>query len=219
MSVPIRGLLVDGERFGLQTVVSPAPRSSPNAPDAPSRAHDQSAWLSGERIPPPKTRVESNARARPNPKRRHVVGVSLAHEYRHRPAGCSHRSPPAWRVVGGSRLWPHGSMQLRHGKTVAPAGDGPCKVTAVAWSPNNCKLAVVTVDRVVVIYDENGQARDKFPTKSAEGSKVRSRPSTSTVARASDHRSPLTVSFAHTMIVRCALPPGVSVLRAQRTTW
>jgi len=39
-------------------------------------------------------------------------------------------------------------MQLRHGKTLAAAGEGPCKVMAIAWSPNNVKLAVVTVDRV-----------------------------------------------------------------------
>ncbi len=56
-------------------------------------------------------------------------------------------------------------MQLRHLKTISAAGDKMNKVTAVAWSPNNRRLAVVTVDRVVSLYDENGTKRDKFATK------------------------------------------------------
>ena len=45
--------------------------------------------------------------------------------------------------------------------------DGACKVTAMAWSPNNTKMAVVTMDRVVILYDELGERRDKFSTKPA----------------------------------------------------
>lgn len=45
--------------------------------------------------------------------------------------------------------------------------DGACKVTALAWSPNNTKMAVVTMDRVVILYDELGERRDKFSTKPA----------------------------------------------------
>ncbi|XP_061900790.1 intraflagellar transport protein 172 homolog isoform X2 [Entelurus aequoreus] len=35
----------------------------------------------------------------------------------------------------------------------------------MAWAPNNGKLAVCTVDRVVLLYDEQGERRDKFSTK------------------------------------------------------
>ena len=45
--------------------------------------------------------------------------------------------------------------------------DGACKVTALAWSPSNTKMAVVTMDRVVILYDELGERRDKFSTKPA----------------------------------------------------
>ena len=43
--------------------------------------------------------------------------------------------------------------------------DGACKVTSLAWSPNNTKMAVVTMDRVVILYDELGERRDTFSTK------------------------------------------------------
>lgn len=59
-------------------------------------------------------------------------------------------------------------MHLQHIRNVVPATDGLCKVTALAWSPNNKKLGVVTVDRVVYLYDENGDRRDKFSTKAAD---------------------------------------------------
>jgi intraflagellar transport protein 172 len=59
-------------------------------------------------------------------------------------------------------------MQLRHVKTLAPASPGMHKVTAMCWSPNNKRFAVVTVDRIVVLYDENGEKRDKFSTKPAD---------------------------------------------------
>jgi len=59
-------------------------------------------------------------------------------------------------------------MQLRHIKPIMPATEGMCKVTALAWSPNNRRLAVVTVDRVVHLFDENGERRDKFSTKPAD---------------------------------------------------
>lgn len=39
---------------------------------------------------------------------------------------------------------------------------------AAAWSPNNQKLAVCNDDRVVLLFDEAGVKRDKFPTKPAE---------------------------------------------------
>lgn len=40
-------------------------------------------------------------------------------------------------------------------------------MTALAWSPNNSKLAVCTVERVVLLYDEHGEKKDKFATKPA----------------------------------------------------
>ncbi|XP_062858050.1 intraflagellar transport protein 172 homolog isoform X2 [Trichomycterus rosablanca] len=56
-------------------------------------------------------------------------------------------------------------MQLKHLKTLLTPQDGASKVTCMAWSPNNGKLAVCTVDRVVLLYDEQGERRDKFSTK------------------------------------------------------
>ena len=35
----------------------------------------------------------------------------------------------------------------------------------MAWSPTNNKFAVVTTDRVVILFDDNGERRDKFSTK------------------------------------------------------
>ncbi|KAG7280373.1 hypothetical protein CRUP_022201, partial [Coryphaenoides rupestris] len=35
----------------------------------------------------------------------------------------------------------------------------------MAWAPNSSKFAVCTVDRVVLLYDEQGERRDKFSTK------------------------------------------------------
>jgi len=46
--------------------------------------------------------------------------------------------------------------------------DGPFRVLAAAWSPNNQKLAVCNDDRVVLLFDETGAKRDKFPTKPAQ---------------------------------------------------
>ena len=38
----------------------------------------------------------------------------------------------------------------------------------VAWSPSSEKLAVCTVDNVVLLFDEHGEQRDKFSTKPAD---------------------------------------------------
>ncbi|XP_078506239.1 intraflagellar transport protein 172 homolog [Lissotriton helveticus] len=59
-------------------------------------------------------------------------------------------------------------MQLRHMKTLLTPQDGAAKVTCMAWSQNNAKFAVCTVDRVVLLYDEQGERRDKFSTKPAD---------------------------------------------------
>lgn len=59
-------------------------------------------------------------------------------------------------------------MRLKHLSTIIPAQDGEARVTAVAWAPNNLKLAVCTSDRIVLLFDENGIKRDKFPTKPSD---------------------------------------------------
>ena len=40
----------------------------------------------------------------------------------------------------------------------------------MAWSPNNSKLAVCGVDKVVLLFDDQGEKRDKFATKPADSS-------------------------------------------------
>ncbi|KAM4521459.1 intraflagellar transport protein 172 homolog isoform 2-T2 [Odontesthes bonariensis] len=56
-------------------------------------------------------------------------------------------------------------MQLKHLKTLLTPQECPAKVTCTAWAPNSAKFAVCTVDRVVLLYDEQGERRDKFSTK------------------------------------------------------
>lgn len=50
--------------------------------------------------------------------------------------------------------------------------DGTARVTCLAWSANSGRFAVCTADRVVLLYDEHGERRDKFSTKPADA-KVR----------------------------------------------
>ncbi|XP_070555163.1 intraflagellar transport protein 172 homolog [Ptychodera flava] len=59
-------------------------------------------------------------------------------------------------------------MQLKYLKTLLTPQDGAAKITALAWAPNNNKLAVCTVERVVLLYDEHGERKDKFATKPAD---------------------------------------------------
>eukprot|EP00899_Mesostigma_viride_P028336 jgi/Mesvir1/8688/Mv02626-RA.1 len=56
-------------------------------------------------------------------------------------------------------------MQLRHLKCILPPQEGFSKVTSLTWSSNNQRLAAVTTDRVVHLFDENGERKDKFSTK------------------------------------------------------
>ena len=46
--------------------------------------------------------------------------------------------------------------------------EGAATITAMAWSPSNTKFAVATYDRVILLYDEHGERRDKFATKPAD---------------------------------------------------
>ncbi|CAL4073000.1 unnamed protein product, partial [Meganyctiphanes norvegica] len=59
-------------------------------------------------------------------------------------------------------------MNIKHLKNILPPQDGAAKITAVAWSPNNVKLAVATAERVILLFDETGERRDKFSTKPAD---------------------------------------------------
>lgn len=59
-------------------------------------------------------------------------------------------------------------MQLRHLKSLTSPSEGIQKVTCLCWAPNGKKLAVCTTDRVVVMFDEEGNRKDKFSTKPAE---------------------------------------------------
>lgn len=38
-------------------------------------------------------------------------------------------------------------------------------MSGIAWSHNQQRLAVATADRTILLYDENGEKRDKFATK------------------------------------------------------
>ena len=42
---------------------------------------------------------------------------------------------------------------------------GEAQIQAMAWSPNNLKFAVCTADRVVHLFDDFGEKKDKFSTK------------------------------------------------------
>lgn len=42
------------------------------------------------------------------------------------------------------------------------------RIAGLAWSPNNQKLAAATSDRSILLFDENGERRDKFSTKAAD---------------------------------------------------
>lgn len=48
------------------------------------------------------------------------------------------------------------------------ASDGIQKVTAMCYSPNDRRLAVCLMDRIVYLFDENGERREKFSTKPAD---------------------------------------------------
>ncbi|XP_034018619.1 intraflagellar transport protein 172 homolog [Thalassophryne amazonica] len=50
--------------------------------------------------------------------------------------------------------------------------DSIAKVTCMAWAPDNTKFAVCTIDRVVLLFDDHGEKKDKFSTKPLD-SKVR----------------------------------------------
>ena len=56
-------------------------------------------------------------------------------------------------------------MKLRYYQNLVAQHEGAAKIAALAWSPNNVKLAVCAADRVITLYDDNFEKRDKFSTK------------------------------------------------------
>jgi intraflagellar transport protein 172 len=60
-------------------------------------------------------------------------------------------------------------MHLKYLKSIFPPNDSIVRVTAVCFSPNSTKLAAVTSNRVVYIFVENGEQKDNFTTKAADG--------------------------------------------------
>ncbi|XP_044747182.1 intraflagellar transport protein 172 homolog [Coccinella septempunctata] len=56
-------------------------------------------------------------------------------------------------------------MQLKYSKTIIEGQETDAKICSICWSPNNKKLAVATIDRYILLFDENGERRDKFSTK------------------------------------------------------
>ena len=96
--------------------------------------------------------------------------------------------PPLSKKVTSSSL-------ARYIKNIQEVQDGAAKISAIAWSHNNMKLAVCTADRVpkfdkpacltnfllqlsplppsfmcqvVLLFDDSGEKRDKFSTKPAD---------------------------------------------------
>lgn len=43
--------------------------------------------------------------------------------------------------------------------------DRPSRITALAWSPNNLKLAASTSETTILLFNEKGERKDKFGLK------------------------------------------------------
>ncbi|KAK0173296.1 hypothetical protein PV328_006513 [Microctonus aethiopoides] len=56
-------------------------------------------------------------------------------------------------------------MILKYLGTVSSSSDSENRVVAIAWSPNNLKLAVALADRSIYLFDELGIKKDRFSTK------------------------------------------------------
>eukprot|EP00928_Gymnodinium_smaydae_P061483 TRINITY_DN45540_c0_g1_i1.p1 TRINITY_DN45540_c0_g1~~TRINITY_DN45540_c0_g1_i1.p1 ORF type:complete len:1813 (+),score=398.59 TRINITY_DN45540_c0_g1_i1:155-5440(+) len=59
-------------------------------------------------------------------------------------------------------------MQLRYLKNLNAAVDGMSKVTSISWSANTTRLATVGADKIVQLFDEQGEKQDRFSTKPAD---------------------------------------------------
>jgi len=47
------------------------------------------------------------------------------------------------------------------------------QMIAIAWAPNNQKFAAAGKDKVIYLYDEAGEQRDRFPTRAGDPKRVR----------------------------------------------
>eukprot|EP00892_Ulva_mutabilis_P000305 jgi/Ulvmu1/10275/UM060_0077.1 len=56
-------------------------------------------------------------------------------------------------------------MSFKYDKTFKVPGSHICKIIDVAWSPDGKRLACVNTDNIVYLYDDNGEAQDKFRAK------------------------------------------------------
>jgi intraflagellar transport protein 172 len=59
-------------------------------------------------------------------------------------------------------------MQIKYWKNLQSPIDGMQKISSLCWSPNSKRMAVATADRVVHLFDENGEKKDKFSTRPAD---------------------------------------------------
>ena len=59
-------------------------------------------------------------------------------------------------------------MQIKYWKNLQQPIDGMQKISALAWSADSKRYAVATADRSILLFNENGEKKDKFNTRSAE---------------------------------------------------
>ncbi len=59
-------------------------------------------------------------------------------------------------------------MQIKYWKNLIQPIDAMQKISSMTWSPDNRRLAVSTADRVVQLFDETGERKDRFSTRAAE---------------------------------------------------
>jgi len=158
------------------------PRAAPRAPrSAPppkldergrayARSTGQSRLLRTEPPPGPRPAGPFRMRGRPLPERLGPPGPA-SEEIPGRIAvrqgrwGSEERQAPA-RPAPGAPATPSAppSAPLDLG---APPPLHFRRVTGITFSPNGQKLAVVTTDRVVYLFDDSGERKDRFKTKSA----------------------------------------------------
>ncbi|KAI4469980.1 hypothetical protein MML48_1g10818 [Holotrichia oblita] len=59
-------------------------------------------------------------------------------------------------------------MQFKYVANILDTQEIEYQVVALAWSPNNYKLAAATSERQIFLFDDNGEKRDHFSTKPAD---------------------------------------------------
>ncbi|CAH8497562.1 unnamed protein product [Dicrocoelium dendriticum] len=59
-------------------------------------------------------------------------------------------------------------MRLKHVQTIVAPQNTEARINCLTWSPDNKKLAVCTNDKIICIFDELGERRDRFSAKSVD---------------------------------------------------